>query len=295
MKAPQFELVRPTGLDEVCAILADEQVDARAMAGGQSLIPLLSFRMSAPELVIDLTHVTALQGIAEVGDTLRVGAMTRQAELLDYVCGRPEWSLLAQTLPNIGHAPIRNRGTVGGSIAHADPAAELGVMSLMHDAVMVAHSVRGSREVAAEDFFDSYYTTTLAPDEVLVEVRFHSQPAGLSAAFGEVSRRRGDFALVAVAVMLRLSADQTIAEARLGYGSMGSRPLRARHTEASLVGKPADDDTFRTAAATVADQLSPGSDLHASAAYRTHVATALTRRQLVRALGGAATSARGSE
>jgi CO/xanthine dehydrogenase FAD-binding subunit len=288
VKPVAFELARVSSIEQACELLADEDRDIRVLAGGQSLVPMLNFRLSGPDVLVDLNHVAELQYITEEDGVLRVGAVTRQRAVERYVAGRPAWSLLARAFAKIGHVPIRNRGTVGGSVANADPAAEMCLTSLALDATMVTRSLGGSRDVAAEDWFDSYYTTTIEPGELLTEVRFPAETPGSGTGLREVSRRRGDFALVSCAALLKTSATGTVEEARLCYGSMGSRPLRAYATEQWLLGRPATAETFAEASASIDDQLDPHTDLHASSAYRMSVAKALTRRTLADALADSA-------
>lgn len=280
MKPVAFDLVKVSTVAEACALLGDDSREARVLAGGQSLIPMLNFRLAAPDLLIDLNEVAELSYIRDEDGDLLVGAMTRQRDLQRHVAGSDRWSLLAQALERIGHVPIRNRGTVGGSVSHADPAAELCLATLVLNARLTARSGRGGREIPAEEFFVSHYVTALDPDEILTGIRLPAPPAGSGAALHEVARRRGDFALVSVAALLSVSDGNVITEARLGYGSMGSRPLRAYQTEAALVGQQATPQVFAEAAETIEDQLHPHSDLHASRDYRMDVAKALTRRAL---------------
>ena len=288
MKPVAFELARVSSIEQACELLADEDRDIRVLAGGQSLVPMLNFRLSVPDVLVDLNHVAELQYVTEEDGVLRVGAVTRQRAVERYVAGRLAWSLLARAFAKIGHVPIRNRGTVGGSVANADPAAEMCLTSLALDATMVTRSLGSSREIAAEDWFDSYYTTTIEPGELLAEVRFPAETPGSGTGLREVARRRGDFALVSCAALLKTSATGTVEEVRLCYGSMGSRPLRAYATEQWLLGRPATAETFAEASASIDDQLDPHTDLHASSAYRMSVAKALTRRTLADALAASA-------
>jgi CO/xanthine dehydrogenase FAD-binding subunit len=280
VKPVAFDLVKVSTVEEACALLADDSRESRLLAGGQSLIPMLNFRLAAPELLIDINQVPELAYIREEAGGLLVGSMARQRDLQRHVEAVGRWSLLAQALPRIGHVPVRNRGTVGGSLSHADPAAELCMVTLALDARLTARSGRGSREIAADDFFVSYYTTALEADEILTGIRFPAPPAGCGTALHEVARRRGDFALVSVAALLAVSDGNVITEARLSYGSMASRPLRAFQTEAALVGQEATPQVFAEAAQTIESQLDPSSDLHASRDYRMDVAKVLTRRAL---------------
>lgn len=284
MKPVAFQVERPASLEEACEVLADTARDAKVLAGGQSLVPLLNFRLARPDVLVDLNPLQELQGLCVESGELRVGAMTRLVELERSPAVRDGWQLVAEALPQVAHTPIRNRGTFGGGQAHADAAAELCAVSLALDARMVARR-RGApeREVAADDFFRGPYATALEPDEVLVEVRVPPPPSGAGWAFEEVARRRGDFALVGVAALLSVGPGSEVREARLAYASMGPRPLRAHQAEAALRGQPANEETFRTAAEAAVHELDPGTDLQATREYRVHVAKALTRRALLRA------------
>jgi aerobic carbon-monoxide dehydrogenase medium subunit len=293
MKPVAFELERPRSVDEACELLGQTGRDAKLLAGGQSLVPLLNFRLARPELLVDLNLVGELQYVQAVGGELRVGAMTRQRALERSRLPGAASRLLEEALPLVAHAPIRNRGTLGGSLAHADAAAELCAVSLALEARLVARSATGGdRELGAEEFFVGPFTTALKPEEVLVEIRLPRQPEGVGWAFEEVARRRGDFALVGVAALLSTGTGGEVREARLAYASMGPRPLRAYEAEAALTGQPADEESFREVAEAVVRELEPGSDLHATREYRLHVARALTRRALARALARGAQSSR---
>jgi carbon-monoxide dehydrogenase medium subunit len=286
MKPVAFELSRPQSVDEACGLLAQTGRDAKLLAGGQSLVPLLNFRLARPELLVDLNPVSELQYERVVEGELRVGAMTRQRALERSELAGAGWPLLREALAQVGHVPIRNRGTLGGSLAHADPAAELCAVILALDARLVVRSQKGGeREVDADRFFIGPFITGLTPEEVLVEVRLPRQPEGAGWAFEEVARRRGDFALAGVAALLSTGANGEVREARLAYASMGPRPLRAYAAEAALRGQPATESSFQAAAEVAARELDPGSDLHATRGYRLHVARALTRRALMRAVG----------
>lgn len=271
MKPVAFDYVAPADLDGVLAAL--EQEGARVLAGGQSLIPLLNFRLVRPELLVDLRRVPGLDGIALEGGVLRLGAMVRQraaerSPLVGAAC-----PLLAQALPHVGHAQIRNRGTIGGSLCHADPSAELPLVAVALDAELVLRSRRGERRVPAADFYLTYMTADVRPGEVLVEARFPAEAS--PSAFLEVARRHGDFALVAAAVRRE--------PPRVVLGGVGPVPLRAPQAEAALAaGEPPE-----AVGAAGAAGLEPDSDLHASAEYRREVAAVLVARA-VRALEAAA-------
>lgn len=287
MKPVAFELERPDSVAEALSLLGQAGDEGKVLAGGQSLIPLLNFRLARPRVLVDLNRVGELDYVRVDDGHLQVGAMVRQRTLERSPLVGEGFELLREALPLVAHAPIRNRGTVGGSLAHADSSAELCAVSMAMDALFVARGEQGERVIPAGDFFEGFFTTALAPEEILAEVRFPGQPAGTGWAFEEVARRRGDFALVAAAALLRLHPSGEVADARLAFASMGPTPMRAPRAEAQLRGQPATEDTFREAAEAAVEELEPGSDLHASRDYRRHLAAVLCRRALVAARGRA--------
>ena len=293
MKPPPFEYHAPESLPEALDLLARLGDDAKVLAGGQSLVPLLNLRLARPANLVDINNVQRELARLEPWDGgLRLGGLVRQraAERSELV--RQRNPLLAEALPLVGHPQIRNRGTIGGSLAHADPASELPAVATLLDAELAARSARRERTLRAEEFFVSYFTTRLEPDELLTEVRVPAWPSGAGWAFLEVSRRHGDFAMVGVASLVRLAPNGSIGEARLAYTGVGATPVRARDAERELEGQPAAEDTYVAAAERAAQALDPQADVHATAAYRRHVAKVLTRRALAlavqRARGGAA-------
>ena len=257
MKPPRFEYLAPTSLDEALGLLADHGDEAKVLAGGQSLVPLLNFRLVRPAYLVDLNDIPGLAYVRADDGRLAIGAMTRQraVETADVV--RERCPLLADAMPQIGHFQIRNRGTIGGSLAHADPAAELPAVVAALEGELVVRSRAGERTLTPEQFFVAYLTTAVDPAELLVEVRLPVAPPRTGAAFMEVSRRHGDFALVGVA------ATVTLDEAGVCTGSRRKEGVQG-------LGR-------------VADAVRPDGDLHASSEYRTHVAGVLTRRALARA------------
>jgi carbon-monoxide dehydrogenase medium subunit len=283
LKPVAFELERPGTLDAALALLGDSSREVKPLAGGQSLVPLLNFRLARPDVLVDLNRLRELDFIRVADGQLAIGAMTRQRALERSADVQRLAPLLTEVLAWVGHAAIRNRGTLGGSLAHADTAAELCAAALALDAVLVARSLREEREIPVRDFFLGPFTTALARDELLTEVRIRPSSGRVGWAFEEVARRRGDFAMVGVAAVL-LVTDDHIADARLAYLSMGPTPLRAPVAEAWLRGQPADAGAFARAAELALPELEPGDDLHASREYRQHVAPALTRRALAKAL-----------
>jgi carbon-monoxide dehydrogenase medium subunit len=269
VKPPPFAYFAPTSVQEATQLLAEHGDDAKVLAGGQSLIPLLSLRLARPSVLVDLNGVDELSSITANGSTT-FGAMTRHrtVERSDVVAANVP--LLAAAVPFIGHAAIRTRGTIGGSLAHADPAAELPAISLALDATFVATSAaRGEREIAADDFFAGYFTTALEPDEVLTSIRFPNAAPGTGVSVQEMARRHGDFAMVAAAVSVAPDGD-----ARIALINVAERPVRATEAEAALKAGASIDDVCEVATR----DLSPVSDLHASAAYRRSVAKVMLRR-----------------
>jgi carbon-monoxide dehydrogenase medium subunit len=294
VKPPPFDYHAPESLAEALELLATLGDEAKVLAGGQSLVPLLNLRLARPANLVDINKLNALGEIGSLDGGLRIGALVRQraAERSDLV--RQRCPLLAEALPMIGHPQIRNRGTIGGSLAHADPASELPAVAAALDADLVVRSARGERVLKPDEFFVSYLTTSLAPDELLVELRLSAWPVGTGWAFMEISRRHGDFAMVGVASTLRLAPDGSIAAARLAYTGVGEAPIRAHDAERKLVGQPALDSTFAAAAEAATAVLEPPSDVHATAAYRRHITGTLTRRALALATTRAGRSPNGA-
>jgi CO/xanthine dehydrogenase FAD-binding subunit len=283
MKPAAFEYHDPHTTDEALALLAEYGDEAKALAGGQSLVPLMNFRLARPARLVDLNLIAELSYLRVELGALCVGAMTRQRELERAPLVAEGWPLLAEATRHIGHAQIRNRGTVGGSLAHADPAAELPAVMAALDAELVIRGRDGARTVQPQEFFLGYLTTALAPDELLVEMRVPALPPRTGWTFLEVSRRHGDFALVGVAAVLTLDADGTIHAARLAFTGAAPTPLRAARAEALLVGERPAEPLFREAGLVASADLEPEDDLHASADYRREVGGVLARRALVQA------------
>jgi aerobic carbon-monoxide dehydrogenase medium subunit len=287
VKPVDFTLHQPATVDEALQLLSAHADDARVLAGGQSLIPLLNFRLARPDHVIDIGRVEALGELRGTQARIEVGAMVRQssAERSPVVAAR--CPLLAAALPNIAHPPIRARGTIGGSLAHADPAAELPAVAVALDATFVALSVRGRREMPAAEFFQAYLTTALSADELLAEIYFPAAAPRTGAAFREVSRRRGDFAMAGAAAQVTLEGD-AIADARICISGVAGVPFRCTASEQALRGRRATAASLRLAEAAVLDTLDPAGDLHATAGYRKHAAGVLLRRAVAAAYDNAA-------
>jgi carbon-monoxide dehydrogenase medium subunit len=283
LKPAPFAYHAPTSVDEALALLAEYGDEAKPLAGGQSLVPLMNFRLARPAHLVDLNRIGELAYIRRDDGAVRIGAMTRQRHIERSRLVTEQWRLLSDAVQHIGHVHIRNRGTLGGSLAHADPAAELPAVMLALDAEALARSARGERTIKASYLFESHYATALAPDELLTEVRIAELSPRTGWAFEELSRRHGDFALVGVAALLTLDAGGAIREARLAFAGAGPTPIRASAAEAVLAGNQPSEALFREAGERAGHELDPDSDIHASAAYRREVAAVLTRRALTRA------------
>lgn len=280
MKTPPFEYTAPETLEEVLELLAEHGDEAKIIAGGQSLVPLLAMRLARPSLLVDVNGVAALGGIEDRGDVLAFGAIAREREAERSPVVADRAPVLAESLPFIGHASIRNRGTIGGSMVHADACAELPAVAVVTESDMLVRSRGGDRVVPADEFFDGHFTTTLADDECLVEVRVPTSPPGAGWSLQEVARREGDFAMVGVAAMVALNGNQAIEAARVCLFGVADRAVRARSVEAALVGATVSEETFAGAAADAVRDLRPASDLHGSSEYRRHLAGVTVRRAL---------------
>ena len=279
MKPPPFSYAAPTTLDEAVGLLTEHaEAEPRVLAGGQSLIPLMNFRLAKPGYLVDLRKVAGLSGIRREGEVLVIGAMTRMSE----VERSPEVAvaapLLTEAIGLVAHVPVRNSGTVGGSLAHADPAAELPAVALALDAEVVAVGPGGARTIPAAGFFRGPYSTALAPDEILTEIRLPVWPGGH--AFTEFSRVHANFAVVAVAALVELDGDRDrISRAALALAGVAPTPVRATSAERALAGAPAaDPGAIRAAADAAGADLSPAGDLHASAETRRGLARTYLRR-----------------
>ncbi|MGH7548722.1 MAG: FAD binding domain-containing protein [Gemmatimonadales bacterium] len=284
MKPASFRYFRPTALDEALALLAEHGGEAKPLAGGQSLIPAMNFRLARPQALVDLSGIAELAYVRSEPDRLTIGAMTRQRAVERSDVVRREAPLVAEALPFVAHPQIRNRGTVGGSLAHADPAAELPAVMLALDARFRARSRERERTIPAGEFFTGILETALGPDELLVEVAVPRAPARSGHAFMEVARRHGDYALVGVAALVALDGRGRCEVARIALVSVGDGPVLAIQAAAALTGeKPTAAAIEAAAEAAARRDIDPPSDIHASAVYRRHLAAVLTRRVLVRA------------
>ena len=279
----EFEYVAPRSVEEVLRALAEHGDDAKLLAGGQSLLPVLRMRLNAPEVIVDLGRVEELHGIRDEGDALVVGATTTHAEVAADPLVAEHAALLHEAVGHVADPQVRHRGTFGGALAHADPAGDLGAPALALGCELVIAGPAGRRTVAAEDFFEDLFTTAVADDELLVEVRVPKH-TGWGAHYEKFVRVAHQWPIVAVAATVR-AEHGTIVEARVGLTNMGSTPLRARAVEQALVGSPATEEAVRAAAASAAEGTNPPSDLNGDADYRRHLATVLTRRAVLAAAG----------
>jgi carbon-monoxide dehydrogenase medium subunit len=278
-----FEYVRPDSVDTAVGALAEGGEDAKVLAGGQSLLPLLRLRLAYPSLLVDLGGIAELRGVRDAGDHLAVGAMTTHDEVLRDPLVREHAPLVVDATATVADPAVRHRGTFGGSLAHADPAGDLPAVALASGARFVVAGPAGRRTVEAADFFRDYLQTAVAPDEVLVEVQL-PKLGGWGHHYEKFNRTAQAWALVGVAALVHRT-NGSIAEARVGLTNMGSTPLRAAATEQALSGADADAAAVAAAAEQAAEGTSPSSDLHAGADYRRHLARVLTRRAVAAAAG----------
>ena len=279
MKAPPFAYARARSLAEVFDLLEKHGDGAKLLAGGQSLIATLNMRLSAPQLLIDISRLTELSGIQVLDGTVRIGALTTHAEIERSAEIRKHLPLLAQAAPHIAHAAIRNVGTFGGSIALADPAAEWPACCVALDAQFVIAGNAGSRRVAARDFFKGLYATALRPDEVLTQIEIAMPGPEYRSAFVELAQRRGDYAIVGIAAVAKC-AGGVLSDLRLAFLGVGQMPVLARGAMAAMEGKRAVANAIAAATQALARDLDPGPDLYSSAATKMHLARALTGRAL---------------
>jgi carbon-monoxide dehydrogenase medium subunit len=280
----QFEYVAPTTVEEAVAALASAGEDAKVMAGGQSLIPVLRLRLSYPETVVDLGRIPALKGVREEGDVLVIGSMTTHDEILRDPLVRQFAPLLRQATETVADPQVRHRGTFGGSLSHADPAGDLPAVALALDAELVIAGPDGQRTVPAGEFFLDYLTTAIQQGEILVEIRVPKLGEGWGTCYEKFNRVAQAWSIVAVAAAVRRENGSNT-EARVGLTNMGTTPLRATGVERALAGSVASADVVAEAASHAAEGTSPTSDVNAQADYRAHLATVLTKRALTKAAG----------
>jgi carbon-monoxide dehydrogenase medium subunit len=279
MKLPHVDYEAPGTVSEAVELLAEHQDEASVLAGGQSLIPLLALRLAYPAVLIDINGIAELSGVSAADGQVAIGAMTREYVAEESGTVADAVPLLAAALPLIGHEAIRSRGTVGGSLAHADPAAELPAVARALDAEFVVRGRSGERVIPAAEWFEGYLTTSRRPDELLVEVRFPAADRGTGTSFQEVARRHGDFAIVGLAASLTLS-EGTISDARLAFAGVSDVPVRAAGAEELLAGQEPSPELFDEAALRATGDIDPPADLHGSSDYRRKAAAALVRRCL---------------
>jgi carbon-monoxide dehydrogenase medium subunit len=281
MKPAPFEYVAPTTLDEVLELLARHGGEAKLLAGGQSLIPAMNFRLAQPGLLVDLNPVASLAYLRSDNGGLHIGAMTRQRAVERSAQAAELAPLLHATMPLVAHVQIRNRGTIGGSLAHADPAAELPAVAVAAGATLQLRSARGERRVAADAFYIGLFTTDLAEDEMVVEVSMPSLPAHSGWAIDEVARRRGDYALAGAAAQVMLDEIGRCQRARLVFFGVGEGPVYAARAEQALIGEAVTPGLVDEAAAlAAAEDVDPVSDIHATAAFRRHLSRVVAKRVL---------------
>jgi len=283
MKSPAFDYARPTTLAEAVSLVAARAGEARVLAGGQSLVPMLAFRLAAPTLLVDLNRLIELRYIRIGDDGVRLGAMVRWRQIEDDVRLVGAHPLLQAAVRHVGHYQIRNRGTVGGSIAHADPAAELPGIALTCEAEIVAISAAGPRVIRAADFFLGPLTTALAPEEIIIELRLPPWPAQRRWGFEEFARRRGDFAMAAAALYYDVEPDGKAGNVHVGVMGVGDRPQRLGEVEAILNGSVIGPETIAAAERAAAVAVNPSDDIHARAAYRRALVGTMIERALKRA------------
>lgn len=283
MKPAAFDYARPDSLDEALAILGDHGGEAKILAGGQSLVPLLNFRMLRPSILININRVGELAFLRPEGDGLRIGALTRHHTLETSRLVRERFPVVAAAMHHVAHLAIRNRGTIGGSLSHADPAAELPMMAMLLDARIHTRSGAGARVHAAQDFFLGPLTSALEEDEIVTEIELPGLRPGSGWAFEEFAQRSGDFALAAVAAILALDAEGRVSEARLALTGVDETPVRLREIEAEIVGEELSEARIAEAARRARQLVNPNSDLKASSDYRRHLVEALSARVLAAA------------
>jgi carbon-monoxide dehydrogenase medium subunit len=287
MKAPRFAYARPASVAEALALLAQHQDEARVLAGGQSLVPMMNFRVATPKVLVDINRIAALAGIKVTRNHVRIGALARHVELERSEDIARHLPLIASAMPHIAHPAIRNRGTFGGSCALADPAAELPACALALGATFIVAGKKGERRIAAQDFFKGLYATALKAAELLVAAEFPLPKPGYASAFGELARRHGDYAMVGVAAH-GSTQGRKFSDMRVVFFGVGDRPQRAMQFEHALEGQAAAAKTIEGALGKLDADLSPRADLHGSAATKRHLAKVLAGRVLGNLQGVAA-------
>jgi CO/xanthine dehydrogenase FAD-binding subunit len=288
MKPAPFELEVPRSVDEALEMLADDELEVKPIAGGQSLVPMMNFRLARPDRLVDLNRLGELSYIRRSDGVLRIGALTRHGLVERSPTVRDRWPLLRQAIRWVAHPQIRNRGTVGGSIAHADPAAELPVALLAMDGVVLVRSRHGARRVPAAELFVSNLTTSLEPGELVVGIELPAVPAATGTAFTEYARRHGDFGLGGAAISLSLDGDGAVRHAAIALLAAGPVPCRATEAEQLLIGRPPDIAAARAAAAAAVADISPTGDIHGGTDYRRGLIETMVERGILSAAKEAA-------
>jgi aerobic carbon-monoxide dehydrogenase medium subunit len=280
MLPASFGYVAARSVEEALQLLTKHGDDAKLLAGGHSLIPAMKLRLASPRYLIDLGAVPGLRGVRVDGDSLAIGALTVHADIAASDLVRKQLPGLADAASMIGDVQVRNRGTVGGSVAHADPAADLPVILTALNASFVLQSAAGNRTVAADEFFIDFYTTAIAANEVLTEIRVPLPPPGAGTAYAKLPHPASGYVVVSAGVLIHRQPSGQCASARIAIGGMGSNPIRATATEAALQGQPLTGDVIARAAAKAAEGTNPDDDFYASADYKRQVATVYTRRAI---------------
>jgi carbon-monoxide dehydrogenase medium subunit len=279
MKPQSFDYFRAASVEEAISLLVQEGEDSKVLAGGQSLLPMMNFRLARPTALIDVAHIDALRGISMTPSDIRIGSMTRHLELENSTVSGPMGSLLRQSAGRVGHLPIRTRGTIGGSLVHSDPSSEWCMLATLMDAEVSIEGPRGLRKVAAHDFFVTYFTTAIEFDELLIAVEFPQLSGSYRVAVQEFARRAGDFAIVGIMTAFSVN-DGVIADPRIAVGGVADRVLRLSDAESALVGKEPTEENFSKAATIAMGEVNPAGDLHGPPEFRRDLVKALTRRAL---------------
>ena len=280
MKPAPFKYIAATSLEQALALKAEHGDEAKFLAGGQSLIPAMNFRLARPAILIDINGIESLAGVRTSRGTARIGTLIRYGALQRDAAFTGQFPLIAEALPHIAHPQIRNRGTIGGNLSHADPASELPAITVALRARVHVQSAKRARSVAAADFFVSALTTDLEADEMLTEIELPLQGPRTGSCFMEVARRRGDFAIVGVAAQMTLDDDHACSDVRLTFCGVGETPVDASQAASMLIGQSPAETTFRDVAASVQTMIEPAGSVHATADYQRHVAGVLTERAL---------------
>lgn len=280
MKPASFDYLAVTTVE--AAVLALTSADAKILAGGQSLVPMMNFRLVQPELVVDINRIAGLAGIEETEAGLKFGALVRHVQSLNSALAQKHFPVISETMHHVAHVAIRNRGTIGGSLVHADPAAEWPLLAMLLDAEFEIHGPNGTRRTVANEFFIAPLATDLGDGEILTAVHLPFLPLGAGTAFDEITQRAGDFAIVSAGAVIVVE-DGVIAEARLALGGVAETPARAQVAEELLLGKPVSPHLLVEASALAAEGLEPNADLHASSEYRLHLVPVMAHRVLAKA------------